>query len=530
MARSLNSEKTSPDHLTLKLNAPGMTAMHRAGLGGLAATLARLTICRNNGEAPCTTSDPLWHDEYDWSISPIELSLRFGKPEWAGDFMEWLFKYAFQIRDEMIFLPGQYGNTLPPPEVRARLQEGIMLTFLQNGKSRELGPEVVGSYEYDQHMVSYKFSTCISYATHQSAWIDWVDKKTGRLIPKSYKVSAMLNPGAVVRHYAFKGPTTIYQSLELVFPLVFAIVGTLALPINYETGVLIIPYIDDLITFARLRRELTPSGIKDTNIGGIGDAVLQHNLRCMGSESMEVYSLPGCDAIRFQRKSWSKQQKTRSDILSITSIIDSEFYAAALKYFPPYLRKIENAKNSDAVEENKFQWLNGIIRPFIADNIVRGRCWFAGFTKLMKGNDTVSRILFERKRLNKMVTDEQLDWKMEGARSLVIAVHQALRCRYGQISSESVPGSAKNRMEKEYDRWRIAFAGSKTQEQFRYSLCDLFSRAKTGSELKEHWEQIIRLLQCDWLAARDLALIGLASYKGRSSESPEEDATSSDEN
>lgn len=129
-----------------------------------------------------------------------------------------------------------------------------------------------------------------------------------------------------------------------------------------------------------------------------------------------------------------------------------------------------------------------------------------------------------------MVTDEQLDWKMEGARSLVIAVHQALRCRYGQISSESVPGSAKNRMEKEYDRWRIAFAGSKTQEQFRYSLCDLFSRAKTGSELKEHWEQILRLLQCDWLAARDLALIGLASYKGRSSESPEEDATSSDEN
>ena len=351
MARSLNSEKTSPDHLTLKINAPGMTAMHRAGLGGLAATLARLTICRNNGERPCTGSEPLWHEEYDWSVSPIEVSLQFGKPEWAGDFLVWLFKYAFQIRDKMIFLPGQYGNTPPPPEVRARLQEGIMLTFLQHVTSKSLGPEVVGSYEYDKHNIGYKYSSCISYATHQSAWVNWINKETRGLIPKNYKVSAKLNPGVVVRHYAFKIQTTVSQPLELVFPLAFAIVGTLALPINpinYETGVLIVPYIDDLTTFAKLRSKLTPTSIKDTNIGGIGDAVLQYEIRCKGSESMEVYSLPGCDAIRFQRKPWSHGQKVRTNILSITSIIDSKFYAAALKYFPPDLRKSQNAKNTDA--------------------------------------------------------------------------------------------------------------------------------------------------------------------------------------
>lgn len=526
MARSLNSEKTSPDHLTLKLNAPGMTAMHRAGLGGLAATLARLTICRNNGEWPCTGSEPLWHEEYSWSTTATQVSLNFGKPEWAGDFLKWLFQYAFQVCDGMIFLPGQYRNAPPPLEVRARLQSGLTLTFLQHGKTRILGQENQVAYEHNQRIHDYKFRTCNSYV-HQTAWKDWVNKKTGKIVLKNYEVSGPLNPGTVVRHNAFSAPTKVSQPLELVFPIIFAIVGTLALPINHEMGVLIIPYINDLESFARIRYELTPYNIEDTIIGGIGDAVLQYNIRCKGSEAIEVYALPGCDAVRFQRMPWSTQQKSRSEILSVKSLVDSVFYDAVMSFFPPQQKPL--SKKDDSAE-TRFFWSVGTIRPFIADNIVRGKHWFAGFAKLMKSKDTVSRILFEKERLNKMVTDEKLDWKMDGARSLVIAVHQALRCRYGQISSESIPGSAKNRMEKEYDRWRIAFAGSKTQEQFRYSLCDLFSRAKTGSELKEHWEQIIRLLQNDWLATRDLALIGLASYKGKSSESPEEDATSSDEN
>ena len=33
------AKPSAPDHLTMTLFAPGMTAMHRAGLGGLACTL-----------------------------------------------------------------------------------------------------------------------------------------------------------------------------------------------------------------------------------------------------------------------------------------------------------------------------------------------------------------------------------------------------------------------------------------------------------------------------------------------------------
>ena len=36
----------------------------------------------------------------------------------------------------------------------------------------------------------------------------------------------------------------------------------------------------------------------------------------------------------------------------------------------------------------------------------------------------------------------------------------------------------KNRMQGEFDKWRLAFSGSKTPDQFRQSLCDLFGRAR----------------------------------------------------
>jgi CRISPR-associated protein Cas8a1/Csx13 len=554
MAKKISTKKASaPTHLTLRLNAPGMTPMHRAGLGGLAATLRNLEFRheqqnlhkQQNLHRSLFTDNPLWHDEFSWKITPTEVTLNFGKPEWAGDFFKWLFQFAFQIDTEkMIFLPGQYppGNPIPPAEVRARLQSGLTLTFLQHGKTRTLRKEeTTGSYEHDGKALTFTYKQCQKYA-HQKMWESWINNKgnnKGELSAKGDDVQGPIYPGAVVRHNAFAGPTKVSQPIELVLPLAFAMVGTLTLPINRAVGALVVPYVDDLESFAKQRPRVTPKKITETFVASSGDAVLRFEIQLEGHRLSDRTNSPGCDVVLFRPMPWSTQQKSRSSALSVASIDKDflDFYRAILRYFSPRIREKKPEKKTgrgkDAVTtvETEYFWTDSVIRPFIADNIVANRYWFSGFTTLMNSKDPVSdtpmrqKIAYEREGLNKMINDETLDWKLEGARSLVLAVHEALRCCYGKIGSEKglTQQGTKNRLEREYEKWRLAFSGSKTQEQFRYSLSDMFSRAKAVPELKTGWDKIMQLVLTDWQVARDLALIGLASYSGKGAEPvPEE--------
>jgi CRISPR-associated protein Cas8a1/Csx13 len=110
------------------------------------------------------------------------------------------------------------------------------------------------------------------------------------------------------------------------------------------------------------------------------------------------------------------------------------------------------------------------------------------------------------------------------------AVHEALRCRYGRIADENKnhPVAMKKRFAGEYDRWRLAFGGSKTAQQFRNALCDLFSRAGNNLVLRESWMKVLPFLDARWQLGRDLALLALASYAGRGEAEPT--GTIADEN
>lgn len=523
----------APASLVMKLSSPGMTPMHRAGLGGLAATLTAFERLGKELKKP---------KDFNWNINSTEITLDFGKPENAGKCLEWLFSNAFQIKDGLIYLPGQYNESsgsVPPVEVRTRLQQGILLTFLQHGQTRKLGEEQTASYNFEDKKIEYTFKQCFSY-THQTAWKEWINNK-GELVIKDYDVQGPVNPGAVVRHGAYAGSTKVSQPLKLVLPLQFALIGTLSLPVNRAVGVLIVPYIDDLEKFGTRRAALTPENVKDTFIAGTGDAVLQLEIRRRGNLSVHKVRGTGGDAIAFRPMPWSTQQKSRSEILSVGNIDKEllEFYQLVLTFLPPRIvQKINEVKtgrgkNATVSEKIEYFWVDSVVRPFVANNLAQGKYWFTDFTRLVNSSDPASgkplwnKIKFEQKGLNKMVNEEKLDWKLDGARSLVLAVQEALRSRYGKVASDKNIAEAgmKNRLEGEYEKWRLAFSGAKTPEQFRFSLSDMFCRARTSSELKSHWEKITQLIMQDWQLARDLALIGLASYKGKEGESEGDNTT-----
>jgi hypothetical protein len=86
----------------MRLFAPGMTALHRAGLGGLACTLRYVERAYQQG---ALSDDDVpggpWNDPESppWSVEPDRVTLQFGGPERVGEYLQKLFAQAFQIED-----------------------------------------------------------------------------------------------------------------------------------------------------------------------------------------------------------------------------------------------------------------------------------------------------------------------------------------------------------------------------------------------------------------------------------------------
>ena len=541
MARKQNKKADAGiRRLTIRLFGPGMSRMHRAGLGGLACTLKKIEreVALGQLEEDQIPGWP-WEDgKPPWRIGPTEVVLDFGTPESARPFLKTLFQFAFQIRDELIFLPGQYGDTPPSMEVRAYLQQGITLTFLQHGRVRKLAKKEV-AYNYQPEgdagpTIQLAYKPCTWYK-HQEGWNEIVEAG-GRVTTKLVEVAGPLNPGSVVRHVAYTGQTKIKEGVEHALSLYSSLVGCLALPINRGSGVLIVPDVTDLEAFSTARAWMTPASARECRITGASDAALQAQVRLRSKMTARTLELPGCDAVTFQPTPWATQQKSRVRTLFVPSGSDRvlDVFEKALAELPPRVisRTVHETsgrgRNRSVVERTEWFWVDSVVRPLVAENLARGDPWYSHFVDLMTKIDPATkkpireRILYEKRGLHAMITEPI--WKDRGESTVVRTVHEALRRRYGQIASENSgnPVAMKNRMASEYDRWRLAFAGAKTPDQFRRSLCDLLSRAGVNRVLQQEWEALLPMLDASrWQQTRDLALLALASYSRKETDGGE---------
>ena len=530
-----------PKTLTMNLFAPGMSMLHRAGLGGLACSLGAIERDVQKKKLPENRRPGgKWpQGKPPWIITEQSITLDFGEPENAHSWLKALFEYSFDLHEDLIFLPGQYGNLVPSHPVRAYLQQGITLTFLQHGLTRKLAKnETVLTFnpeEDSSKALQYQFKACTKYK-HQNGWKDITDSR-GRIEQKPVEIAGPLSPGAVVRHNAFSTPTKLYDLPAQIVPLYFAVVGCLPLAINRGSGVLLIPDVTDLIAFPAIRAAMTPKTSRECQITIASDAALQTQLRLRATEEINKWDLPACHVVTFQPTPWASQQKSRVDTITVepgSEEVLSQF-SVAMKELSPRIatREIEESsgkgRNKVVTKRSESFWVDSIVRPLVATNLARGRPWYHNFVELMIKIDPVSKrplrdkLFFEKKGLKAMV--ENVPWSDTGESTIVNAVHESIGRRYGLISKENKGNSTamKNRWKGEYDRWRLAFAGAKTSEQFRRSLCDLFSRAGVNSILQENWTSILPMLSDNrWQQTRDLALLGLASYSGKGAKEIEE--------
>lgn len=522
-------------HLKFDLFAPGMTMLHRAGLGGLVCSLK--AIERDvRGKKKVDVPGGNWKKSGPpWKIEATRVTLDIGKPENAGDWLKALFEYSLQVKDDLFFLPGQYGSIIPSEPVRAYLQRGIILTFLQHGLTRTLEKnETEKTYKPEddpKKEIQYAYKALASYK-HQEGWKELAFKK-GLIKKTAIKVTGKLSPGAVVRHVAFSGPTRLEETPELVLPLYFAIVGCLPLSINRGCGVLLIPDVEDLTKFPTIRQAMTPMTTRACQVSVASDAALQTQLRVLAEDKIQRADLPGCHVVTFEPRPWAKQLKSRvaTELVQKPTDDSLEQFKVALSELPPRIvtREVEESKGrgkkKSVRKRTESFWMDSIVRPLVATNLARGQPWYHNFVDLFIKTDPVSKrpfrtkLPFEKKGLSKMV--ETIPWSDKGESTVVRAVHASIRRRYAVIAKENENNSVamKNRWKNEYNRWRMAFSGAKTSEQFRKPLCDLFSRAGVNKVLQDNWQTILPMLSdAAWQKTRDLALLGLASYLGKGSD------------
>jgi CRISPR-associated protein Cas8a1/Csx13 len=523
----------------MRLFAPGMSLLHRAGLGGLACTLRGMErqyknglLCEEKLPAPFRDGKP------PWDIDEQTITLRFGTPENAGCYLKKLFAFAFQIRDGVIYLPGQYPDPPPSLAVRAAIQDGIQNTFLQHGPTcgSRSGERTV-TITVDESFVSFTHDVFTSYKHQGWFWLDRDEKakgkdpttgkklKTGKRIQihqtfpavaadwtlsgSLHEIDNKLSPGGIVRHDRF-GESAIRETDAGLICLHFALVGCLTLSVNPVTAVLLIPEVSDLHVFADQRRWLTPQTVRECRVAGAADAALQAQVRVRARQAAFDIDVPSCLAMTCRPTQWNKKQKCRvaTTQVPVGSDVVLDRYERALNWLPPRLRE---------VGEHDAYWVDSVIRPLIAENLAECQEWYRDFVRVYRSSR--SELPSDRKGLHAMTTDDQMFDRPEEELTVVRAVHDAMRSRFREIGKlyADRPRLKMDKFKDEADRWGRAFAGAMTADQFRKLLCDLFRRGGLNSELQERWQQLLPMLRpTAWQLARDLALIGICSYQPRS--------------
>ena len=525
--------------LVMPLHAPGMGPLHRAGLGGLACTLDWIRRERQAGRLdPGALPGGPWDSDPPWRITPSSVTLVIGRENQAAEYLEKLFALAFQLRDGLIFLPGQQGEVPVSLAVLADLQQGLLLTFLQHGKTRNLGTEASVTYDPDQtdgQPVSVSFKPCSSFK-HQGLWESLVNKE--KLTTKTVDLDGPISPGTAVRHVQYTGQTKADQPVELALPAFFAMVGTLALAVNRGVGVLLVPEVTDLCEFIRIRPEMTPRTAKSLRVANAADAVLQAYIRIRAKTEMQG-GISSISTVTFRPVAWASQQKSRVGTLAVELTDDTrmlERFERAMSHLPSRI-KVQTEKPAARARANKkglsdkreAYFVDSVVRGLVADNLARGHPWHHDFARMMTMKDPVdpkkflrTKVGYEREGLNAMAKDSAL-FDEAGEKLLVEAVHEAIRGNYGRIREETdganpkgLSQACKNRMEKFREKLRIDLAGSKTEDQVRFTLMDLFSRSRSrNSTLRDQWTAILPIVRRDWRLARDLGLLALVSYKGQ---------------
>jgi len=491
-------EKTA---LHFDLADPYMTFLHRAGLAGLYMTLKQLE------KEKVQTIGGL-----SWQLSDRAVSL-----SWDGNDLEvldWLLKESFQIRDGLISLRGLDAKTMDIQPL-VMMHQGILGTLLQHNSTHSSTGIKEQSFLIEDNkpemLVKYKG---LSWYVYQDFAANLCDKKTGKLRENAIAIAGWLNPGAAVRHIAFSSDTCFEETAPSALILLFAPISCYYFALRSKLRdqraqfALIVPEVTNLAVYAQYRQnpQLRNSGFRNFYTSSLGDAGLRFLSVETITKNLKENRVKTCQVITLGTVAWSTQQKTRTDLYTV--IADQ-----------PRCENYRVCRNflSDRVvikEKDNTSWVaTSFAREMIADNLARGKPWFAGLSENVNSGELFKQLTYERDGLHKMVKSQNLQWS-DRERLFVQSCHEAISSTYAQLAKRTKDGE-EIRFDKVNEKFRTGLGRCKSSNTFREFITDFWARAGYVPVLKDHWDELMELVMTDWKSARDLSLLALASYKGK---------------
>jgi CRISPR-associated protein Cas8a1/Csx13 len=501
--------------MTLKLNAPRMTSLHKAGLAGLYMTLKAFD--KNDVEI----------EGLNWSLGEKQITLHWSD-ETPKNAFDKLVKKSFFIDDNgFIRLYGLEPRQEMTLEQRHLLYQSLLNSFLQFGPHRPTENKKVLRYEIDDKVIWLKEFAPIKKIRQHEAVNDFIDKNGN--FNGNLNVAGWLYPGAGQRHVAHN-VTTLNESLNLALTLLFAPVGVVYYLIRSKAKgrksrlALLIPEIKDLNTYAEVRQVIASQGVIDLTASSSSDAALRMLLALESNSSSNQFAKQMrenflCRIITFGIVSWNEKQKSRTATRTVISgkLKGFENYHLADSIFKNKWQQVEEKRDRTGVikEPEHFFITTFCGREMIADNIANNNFWYHNISEFLANRETREQLYYERKELGQMVKDAI--YENDNERIFIEVCHEGWRRRMGKLgqraSSENT--SFSNLANKEREKLRTSLGRCKNAETLRETVIDFWSRAGSIEQLQDGGlAKILPLFdEKNWRKAKDLALLALISYQ-----------------
>jgi CRISPR-associated protein Cas8a1/Csx13 len=484
--------------IQLDLANPSMTLLHRAGIAGLWMTLRQL---EKQYPTPAERVGNL-----NWVLADCSISLSWQEEDFAV--LDWLFKESFQISDEgLICLTGLNPQAINI-ENKLNMHLGIRNTFLQHNKFFKSAGIESKDLIVDGIKITVEYQKAKSYA-HQD-FAKYLCNKNGELLSHTIGVTGWLYPGAVVRHSAFEKHTKFEESVALAIALLFAPVACQyffvrsQIQIKQKKYALVIPEVTDLELFAQSYGNLGNLSYKYFYVSSLGEAGLKFLSHPIATTNKNLY-IKICQVISFGKVTWSKQQKTRMEIISVNAT------EKALFYYKLSCRYFSECKIIYISEDEKSFIIGNYIQGIIANNLTNNLPWWVNFTLKSVQNNLFQDIFYQNQGFYNMI--QETEWDIESQKIYVQACHEALKKRYAKIYSHTKEDEYAQ-IERENTRITSQLGRCTNFENFRKFISEFWGKTGQLSTLEEHWQILLPIIsgKTGWKIARDLTFIALASY------------------
>lgn len=500
--------------MILKLNAPGMTSLHKAGLAGLYMTLQAF-------EGKKETINGL-----KWELAPTQVKMVWLEEKPKAAFEELIAK-SFWLENGFIRLTGLESGK-PTIAQSYHLYTALLNSFLQFGPHRQTGNKQNLSYEVDDKICWVKDFAPIENFRHQLASDDFIDKDGD--LKESIEATGWLFPGGGQRHGVHNN-TKLNEPIQLALPLLFAPIGVIYYTIRSMAKgrktrlALVVPEVKDLETYVAIKRALATQGVLELTASSASDAVLRMMSIIEANRTSNTFSnITGdsflCRVMTFGIVSWNEKQKSRTYTRSV--------FSGRLQGFDNYLKAAAIFKNRWQLVQAKFDRKGNLIEPesyfvttcsareFIADNIAQGKVWYHEIASYLRNKEIFRQLYqYERKELYQMVKSAL--YEDDSERLFISVCHESWRRRLGKLGQRATKENVNfsSLVSKEAEKLRTSLTRCKNAESLRETIVDFWARGGAQELLRGNGlTQLLPLFnEKNWKKARDLALLALISYK-----------------